>query len=793
MFSKRLKFTGLILSFVLLGLGGCLKDKAPLDQMSIGGNLSGCLNNFDRTIRDYFNGRASDDDVGGLFDCTTNALDLFMRHTRGDQIGIYLPEELRIFLQRYFLNEKRITDSLLRETMFLKQAIVGGSIVELKAEELQVTIDMLKAAKEEALRLRPYMPIEPDHFNNLRGKELEEGLNMIQSTGAAVGRLLTRAVQNYSLQNFSNLLLELQSLLEEGTEGRGPRILRDNLQVFGAAKRILFGGPSGSIQPNEWSVLTSMGSRWYSLYLRNENLLARQYVNWRDKTGEGESWLRGQALDDFDRLVSLTRSLLGDVLKFHPGSTISFQDLQTLIESLTAPPPEDFGLIGKSEAWRPFDRELSGYLKSSLMPLVQKLLGGTDYDDNGRNAGGITAGLLSRVRNEFGTWLTEQKYIEALFKKLGGDSAFDSPGYTREELLKAGSRFSGQFKSAELLPQKVVEAGASDLHDVIANYRPYFYGNSAKVYFPDGDPANQIKGSLYSFNNLSRVNWTRAIGRLLFSGYSSDPKRAKNLSGLEEDEADRFYWDFRSLGVKLGVLDPTSTGAGRKRFKEGKLFTSHASLDKLLSLGEGMELFSFLFSSGKVSNDIMEDLRKNCPTGSEDAHGNVEIEPQCFRARFGSQFATMWDHMPGMVAYYKKLSPANQQAFIRSLEAIGRRVGATESQPVDHFEVEVIVTVLHYVEALFLKNDINRNGTIDLAEAQSAFTLFRSILLQHPAVQANHLTEDADLRAIFTYLVGHNGDVPDTAAFIWWRYVASWSDIHADRGNIINIFANLSF
>src|SRR4051812_7963230 len=88
-----------------LGLSGCLKDHAPLDQIKIGDGISGCLNDFDQTIRDYFGGRADPKAVSSLFDCSVSALDLFMKHTRGEVSGTYLPEELRLFLQRYFLKD----------------------------------------------------------------------------------------------------------------------------------------------------------------------------------------------------------------------------------------------------------------------------------------------------------------------------------------------------------------------------------------------------------------------------------------------------------------------------------------------------------------------------------------------------------------------------------------------------------------------------------------------------------------------------------------------------------------
>lgn len=781
----------LIVSSLLL-LSACLNDRPP-NQMSIklGENLTGCLDHFDATIRDYFNGRTTEPQVVQLFDCASQGLDLFMKHTRGQKTGTYDPEELRTFIQRYFLHDKKITDKLLHEAMVFKQAILGGTDQEIKVGELQQTIEILRVVKIEAISLRPHMAIEPEHFNDLRGDAVEAGLAAIEHAGKSLSGILTHAAVDYQLKSFSKLLLELQYLLEKGSEGRGPRVLRDNIEVFGAAKQILFSGPSTAIQPKEWPMIADIGSRWYSYYLRYENLVARQFVDWRRELGVGESWGFGQALMDFGRMVDIGRRLMSDGLKLHPGSVLSFDKLKNLVNSLTVPDPDKAGGVAKDDAWRPFDKELSNYLKTAFEPLIQKVLGGSESGPDGRDAAGVTPALVDRIWTDFANWFGQQKYLETLFSQLGGDKAFRSVGYSRQALLSVPIPHNVPLQVGfTTVPLALTKAASTDMEHVIQTFRPLFLGEQHRVYFPDGAPGKNT--NLYSYDDLSRMNWMVAVERTFFRGYAEDKEQARSARGLKEKELDNAYWDFRGLGVKVGFLDASSTVAGVSRFRESNLFTSVADGGDELSVDKGMELMSFIFSAGSVSGTMMEEIGAACKDSTKDEYGYYQVPVECYREQFVTRFEQYWEQMPGMVRYFKSLRPADRTAVLVGLENIARKGEFTSDELVTKFENDTIVMIIHYVESLMLRYDTNLNGTIDSgAEVDEVFRTFSNLLRGLPAVQKlGWQNDDKMLRSLLLFLLA-NGDVPkdaiDLAKLKWFPD----PEVHADRGVVLRIFGNL--
>src|ERR1035437_4770982 len=137
MFSRSIRTFSIV---VLLGLSSsdlfsCIKfgEKSPAANQSpaMGGALFGCLSNFNKTVIDYFSGTATPAAVSGLFDCSKAALTLFLNNTRGETPGGYAPDELRNFLNTYFLGGAgaplQLSGDFAHSAMVLKQAIFGGT------------------------------------------------------------------------------------------------------------------------------------------------------------------------------------------------------------------------------------------------------------------------------------------------------------------------------------------------------------------------------------------------------------------------------------------------------------------------------------------------------------------------------------------------------------------------------------------------------------------------------------------------------------------------------------------
>ncbi|MCB0385892.1 MAG: hypothetical protein KDD43_10910, partial [Bdellovibrionales bacterium] len=94
----------------------------PVVKMS----QSQCLDNADKLVGDYMDGRLANQDINGFWDCAQRALDIFLRFTQGREVGIYSSGELRNFLHTFFMGDLRLNDVLLDELMEVKRVFLAG-------------------------------------------------------------------------------------------------------------------------------------------------------------------------------------------------------------------------------------------------------------------------------------------------------------------------------------------------------------------------------------------------------------------------------------------------------------------------------------------------------------------------------------------------------------------------------------------------------------------------------------------------------------------------------------------
>ena len=178
MFFKQTRYLKISLFFAFTILQGCnafqTNDKPVEVQIEIGGDVSGCLVGFDKTVSEYFNGAASNSaKVESLFDCAEGALSLFKDYTRGAKEDLWSGEELKWFLETYFLKdtktkeERKIPGSLLSEALILKQVILGGSDRDVSRFELERTISLLRLLKKNVAVLQPLFPLNAKHLVQL--------------------------------------------------------------------------------------------------------------------------------------------------------------------------------------------------------------------------------------------------------------------------------------------------------------------------------------------------------------------------------------------------------------------------------------------------------------------------------------------------------------------------------------------------------------------------------------------------------------------------------------------------
>lgn len=307
MFSRKLTsvrahsvFFVLTLSFGLFSCTG--EDKSSQTAPVIEMKDSQCLRKVDESLAGYFEGKLSDAKVNRFWDCMENAFQMFKRHTKGREIGLYHAKELRNFLHTFFLGDIRMTDGLLKELMQIKRVFLGGSTDYVTYEELDYTLQLFEGFRQLSLDLLPHIRILTGEFYHFQKsystKELDESLIVLSQTVDKFANLIENSGQSYDFKNFENLLEEVHQLIsgkgnrvgkgrngESGEKGNKKlRLVQELVPILGEFKNILVGSPLESILPGQWKKSGTILSEIFGLWMRYEHFsFHRGWVGDADK------------------------------------------------------------------------------------------------------------------------------------------------------------------------------------------------------------------------------------------------------------------------------------------------------------------------------------------------------------------------------------------------------------------------------------------------------------------------------------------------------------------------------
>lgn len=287
---------------------------------------------------------------------------------------------------------------------------------------------------------------------------------------------------------------------------------------------------------------------------------------------------------------------------------------------------------------------------------------------------------------------------------------------------------------------------------------------------------------------MSRMNWLRALFRLVVLAYTQDPMRRDRLTGLDKSEFDEAYADLKPFLVALGLIEDSNTTFGERVMREAGLFTSRGNGDAILNFKEVVEYVHYVLSGIDTGELFVERVAPECPV-IDDA-----IQAPCFRAAFRKYFNERYAHLPLMVSYASTLDDKGWSKMIKALELANREEGAANT-PVKTSDIYEMGILLQYIETVMLRFDVDLNGAIDLREGLAALPLFENVLAEFAGMDPK---KDAkDIRAIFTYMLKY-GEPPDKKnilsllRYLWWRMNEKSWKVNADRGVILQILSSLS-
>jgi hypothetical protein len=763
-------------------------DEGPLPEAvaKLGGSDLGCLKNSKVTVQNYVEGRGTVSAVNELARCATRALQIFGELTRGEERGMYKPTELRTFLQRYFLGDIAVSNSLLAEVMLLKQSVMGGRETELSLKDLDRSIEMIEVLRTQAVKLIRHMPINTERLAASSPAYIDEVTGALHSVAEAVGKMFQETGVPYSFGNFRTVLDEVGTLFPQANSSD---IIASNLKLAGTLKALLLSTSSDEIAPYDWPLIFCEAAKYYGLFLQYR-LLETQHQSWTLGAGRMQLML----------VVYRLRDLLANAINRH-GGEITFEELEDL--------------IGQLELKQlPISKET---LMTSMRPVVRRSLGGIDrpdYDNLGLN--GVTVELLDRVLGSFYQWSEGQRYLEGVFSILDRNrTVSDARGYTPEELRTVSIE-------AALTENGVVTAVgkdmATDLRKVISENRPLFRGNGKEITFPSANAERER-----SLHNLSEINWMRQAARLLIAGYAwSDPKdksrsRGRNYTGITLEELQIFAKDIWDIAMDVKLVNPKNDRdtEAKKRFLEANLFVPGANGDDYVNLDEGSQLLGFLISAKRLAVRMHSLAARQCQVDEKlDYFDQYRIEPDCYRrVLFGrvpgkANYEAVWYFMPGMAEFYSKLPNNQLYDFQYYLEEAARREGYGRDRYIESADSEGFALIFHYIESVYSRYDRDFSGTLNYKESKMAFPQFRKTLTEISGFDKcrkdSPKTVESKVEALFTYLLAHGQPpvIPTTrglpllvggAKFWAWRQQKVFGGWHfnSNRMTILQVFGQI--
>lgn len=745
--------------FGVLAIAGCqvaVQDPASPQQIfKVDGPGQGCLEATLPVIQGYFAGQTSPKELSDSWDCLTGALEMFTTFTQGENTQAYSGQELRIFLERHFLGDLRLSDEFLTEVMRLKQAFLGGSLDTVTRSELTRAQFVLRVFKTETLRLLPHIPVLTMTVSRDEAQKnpnaVETALAQFSSSIETFGGLLGQSRSPYELSHFSRLLREFEKLYTGSTDWGGPDWIIERLPAAAALKAFFIRPNGNAIAPDEWQPLVSYGGRLFSLYLRAHYLIF------------GRDALSGDGLDQLTILSNEVINLLEVAVDSKPGKLITYKVIDHLIDEVFG--IMDVNLDLKSETVKSAVRLVLDRVFNPAVSFGQTVVRVPINGLGERN--------LHEIRQTTLGFLEMQRLWRVVSAQLPTQTLFETGGaIPLSEIRKRWPHLATPYRRQ-----------FEDLNHIFQQNAPYSFSKHGTVILH-----SNIMEHAFDQSSFLSLNWKQMVVRLLIQGFSASPGTHR-FSGLSRDEVKNLYDEVRQLAIELGALAPDDTDFWESLFMESNLFMLSGDANDWLSFSEATELVSLALGNTYYNDAIYADLIAHCEKYDPDVFGDPRIKAGCMRQRMRARFMEFFDLLPEWKKMVRNYDEDDFGWFQYLWEVAARESGAS-GVPIERADLTRMTMVIHYIESVFVRFDTNRNGVITMKEADAMYPLLKGLLKEASGL------DDNMLRPLFAYLLRY-GRAPETIKeklyfqFIWSRQEKNWN-IQANRLKIMSIIGAIN-
>lgn len=792
MFSKRILLVFSALTLASMPACSLYEGPPPKKKKEFQNTSLNCLKDFRAKLIDYADGRATAEDVNRLANCSIEALRTFGDLTRGEDRDRFTAQEIRNFLQRYFLEDVTITDGFMKEFMRVKQAFLGGKSSDFSREDLKTCEGLIEALRDILLRLQPSMPISIERMQRETPAYAEEAGKALIDSAEIFGKKITENQSTYSFEDMGRLFDEIGQTFDNTKSVLAS--VRKHLKLAGILKEVVIDPyrPREIVTARDWRIIFGEASRWAATYLQFVNMDA-QHSNWM--RGEGRTRfgiVLNEALSHIDRAIKRhcpEEAITREGCNVVPG--VSIQSLQTLLETIEW----DGHLLGAK-----FQKST---LSKLLESVIKRSLGGPDLGETGRNTNRLTTAHVGRLRSLIRDWLDSARYVEGAYATILRTESFPESAAVSTEALTALDPKVVLRKYGGVTPEAIEVA--ESLRALFKKTSAIQDGKSSRAVF---DGKNTTRERVYS--EMNRYAWLRPFFKRVLLGYIDGPEMKKRTDSYESDglligEFTALITDFWQLLGDVKFVGPKNTPTidANKRFRESSLFMQVSDGNNVISMDEGLQLVLYMFSANPLSIETHNRAEKLCRTGALDDYGEPTVETKCYRSKiydFSSsnrEAADLWKSFPLLIQFYDGLSLSQQADFQEYVETASRKPDVPRDAWFGSDDSQTTVMMFHYIEAMFLRFDADKDGFLDEAEAKIAFPIFQNTL----ATLSDMKPSDGKLKSAFFWLLEYGAPPVDEGMGGWRKF---WNGVdfmmyhwgtpkfNADRLSVLKVFSTLA-
>lgn len=708
-----------------------------------------CLARAFPVIQSYFQGTSNVSEVGEAFNCASEAVTMFTANTQGANPDYYTPKEIRSFLEQFFLGDIKVSDSLLMETMRLKQVLLGGAIDKITRAELAQAQTVIQTVKNEAFRnhayIAVYMQTYPRSEAQLDPAKVEVAIQNLQITAINLGAIFSKSSIVYETKDLKNLLNAIKPLFKNWS---GPESIIKFIPTFELAKSVFLNPQGSKIAASDWQPLLTNAGKLYAIYLRSTYLMS------------GQNLMVGKGLAQMKLTVNEITSIIRSAIDVKPAKAISFTYIDEIVEEMIRLEVLDLGIR---------ESTIKHLGRVALTKLFNPRAG-----KSRKRVDGLTLAGLNQINNQVQTWLDMQRvWDEVQTQAVYEDPRLKGQAIPLKTVKKLWATKSSDYKQ-----------GFEDLRRTFNRATPLIYAGNDTVVFE-----RSSSYQAYSQTTFNSLNWKSQVMRVLMNTYPANPE--KDLyAGMTKPEVKVFFDDVHELASDFMYVEPNDNVIWDTSFDEANMFTFSAENNSKISYNETLDWMSLVLGGGIMQKRLYADLKDRCAQAGKDYFGRKQVAVDCMRKRHAEMFPTVYKELPNWVRVQKSLDDEGVATFQDLLE-VATRDKEKIGQPVGISELTRMTMVMQYIESMYTRYDENSSGTLEYAEAEKAYPLFREVL-----TASSGLKTDKSNFGLFCWLL-KKGKAPTSVgekadfAVIWLRNESKWKKISADRLKVLGIVASL--